>query len=378
MEKIEIIIDNYSQEEKNAALVSALKSENSTLVELVLKLKPDLLAGGAELFKYAIKNCDFELLGELLREPEICENQKLMDEGVRLAVSLARTEKYEVLARLIENVASANVAVEALLGLNNPSFDVITDLLKLGAKAHFWPMHLDKHQLIAEKLFKYGFAKSVEFSEVALEQFCLTICQNNKQGVVKKLVKDRPEMVGKLTEIAVKGGYTSIVKLLHQEKAITAIDDKLFEKAITEKHYFTVKYLVENRIRELKHTDVINAAAFGTVKMMLFLIEQIKLQGNDRTLEHLECVIEIACAFNRVDSVKALLDASGYKCNFDANIKFAATHGDIKMVDLLMKYATKLSNATFDEGIKMAHMNNYVRLAFKMREYRRKNPEKFQ
>lgn len=47
MEKIEIILDNYSQEEKNAALVAALKSGDSTLIELALKLKPDILAGGA-------------------------------------------------------------------------------------------------------------------------------------------------------------------------------------------------------------------------------------------------------------------------------------------------------------------------------------------
>ena len=89
METIEIISDNYSQATKNEALVAALKSDNATLVELVLKLKPDLLAGGAELFKYAVRNCNFELLGELLWEPEIGDNQELLNEGIRIAVSLA-------------------------------------------------------------------------------------------------------------------------------------------------------------------------------------------------------------------------------------------------------------------------------------------------
>ena len=102
MEKIEIILDNYSQKEKNAALVAALKSENSTLVELVLKLNPDLEAGGAELFKYAIKECDFKLLGDLLLKTEISNNQETLNEGIRIAVSLTRTEWCEILSYLIQ------------------------------------------------------------------------------------------------------------------------------------------------------------------------------------------------------------------------------------------------------------------------------------
>lgn len=153
MEKIEIILENYSQEEKNAALVAALKSGNSTLVELVLKLKPDILAGGAELFKYAIRNCNFELLEKLLYEPGIGDNQELLNEGIRIAVSLTQPERYNIVDALIQDSGDANVAVEELLKLNNPSTDAIIDLMKLGAKAYFWPMHLDKHQLIAEKLF---------------------------------------------------------------------------------------------------------------------------------------------------------------------------------------------------------------------------------
>lgn len=377
MEKIEIILDNYSQETKNTALVAALKSENSTLVELVLKLKPDLLAGGAELFRYAIKNCDFELLGELLWEPEICENQKLMDEGVRLAVSLARTEKYEVLARLIENVASANVAVEALLGLDHPSFDVITDLIKLGAKVHFWPMHLDKHQLIAEKLFKKGLGKNVEFSNVALEQFCLTICKNKKQGVVKRIAKERPDLLPALTQIAVAGGYTETVRVLHQEKALTTIGDELFEKAISKKHYFTVKYLAKSGIRELVDTDVFNAAAFGNVKMVQCLIEQMNLQGKVLTDETYSKIIRVACVFERTDCVKMLLD-EGHKCDFDANIKTATVNGDIKTLELLMKYATKLSKAKLEEAINAAVRNDNLQLACKLSAYADKYPEKFQ
>ena len=379
METIEIILDNYSQKTKNEALVAALKSGNATLVELVLKLKPDLLAGGAELFKYAIRNCNFELLGELLWEPEIGDNQELLNEGIRIAVSLERTEWSEVLCTLIQDGGDANVAVEELLKQQHPSIAVIIALLKLGAKAYFWPMHLDRpqHQLIAENLFKKGFGKSVEFSNVALEQFCLNVCKNNKQGVVKKLIKDRPELIPTLTEIAVKEGYTAIIKLLHQENAIKSIDDKLFEKAITGKHYGTVKYLAQNAIRELKHTDVVNAAAFGTVNMMFLLISAIESQGNALTPSKLEIVMDVAVAFNRVDSVKALFDA-GYKCNFDARIRLAATQGYRKMVEVLMKYATKLDESSFDKAAAKALADGYPHLAFKMREHKRKHPEKFQ
>lgn len=339
MEKIEIIIDNYSQETKNEALVAALKSENSTLIELVLKLMPDILAGGRELFKYAIRNCDFELLGELLQKPEITENKELMDEGVRLAVSLKRTEWYEVLAELIADGASCDVALFELLKLDNPYMDVIIGLLKLGGTACFYPMHLEKNQLIAETLFKKGFGKSVEFSRVALEQFCYTICKNDKQGVVKKLIKDRPDWLAILTEIAVKNGFTPVVKVLHKENALTTINEEFFGKAIRGKQYFTVKYLAETGIRQLDFIDVITAAVFGTVKMMFFLIEQIKLQGKELTLNQMATLIKLACWSNRRDSVEALLKA-GYKCDFDAHIKKAASDGRTKMVEVLMKYAT--------------------------------------
>lgn len=377
MEKIEIIIDNYSQAEKNAALVAALKSEDSTLIELALKLNPDIFAGGGELFKYAIKNCNFELLGELLQNPEITENKELMDEGVRIAVSLTRTEWYQVLADLIADGASCDVAVFELLKNDNPSIDVIIGLLKLGGKAYFYPMHLEKNQLIAEILFKKGYGKSVEFSRVALEQFCYTVCKNNKQGVVKKLIKDRPEWIAILTECAVKNGFTAIVRLLYQEKAITTIDDKLFEKTIRGKHYFTVKYLAETGIRELEFTDVITAAVFGTVKMMFLFIEQIKLQGKNLSTDQFATLIKVACWSNRKDSVEALLKA-GYKCDFDANIKKVAGDGRTKMVQILMKYATKLNNISFDEAINCAISNKWVHTASKMRDYRRRNPQKFE
>lgn len=377
MEKIEIIIDNYSQAEKNAALVAALKSEDSTLIELALKLKPDILAGGGELFKYAIKNCNFELLGELLQNPEITENKELMDEGVRIAVSVTRTEWYQVLADLIADGASCDVAVFELLKNDNPSMEVIIGLFKLGGKVCIYPMHLDKNQQIVEKLIKKGFGKSIEFSRVALEQFCYDICKNDKQGVVKKLIKDRPEWIAILTESAVKNGFTSIVRLLYQENVITTIGDNLFEKTIRGKHYFTVKYLAETGIRKLEFIDVINAAVFGTVKMMLFLIEQIKLQGKNLTTDELATLIKVACWSNRKDSVEALLKA-GYKCDFDANIKKVAGDGRTKMVQILMKYATKLNNINFEEAIKCAISNKWIHTVFKMRDYRRRNPQKFE
>ena len=377
MEKIEIIIDNYSQAEKNAALVAALKSENSILIELVLKLKPDVFVGGSELFKYAIKNCDFELLRELLNNSEITENKELMDEGVRIAVSLKRTEWYEVLAHLIANGASCDVALFELLNFDNPSMEVIIGLLKLGGTAYFYPMHLEKNQLIAEKLFKKGFGKSVEFSRVALEQFCYTICKNEKQGVVKKIIKYRPEWLTILTGIAVKNGFTPIVKLLHKENAITTIDEELFEKAIRNKHYFTVKYLAENGVRELEVIDIVTAAVFGTVRIMFFLIEQMKLQGKNLKPEELTTLIKVACWSNRIDSVEALLKA-GYKGDFDANIKQVASSGKTEMVEILMKYATKLNNISFEEAIQCAYSNKWIHTVFMMSEYRRKNPQKFE
>ena len=376
MEKIEIILDNYSQKEKNEALVSALKSDNSTLVELVLKLKPDLLAGGGELLKYAIKECDFELLGQLLWEPQIGDNQELLNEGIRLAISLTRVEKYEILRNLIQDGGDANVAVDELLKMDKPSIEVIKELLKLGAKAQFWPMHLDKNQLIAEKLFKQGYSKSIKFSDVALEQFCITICKNNKQGVVKRIAKERPDMVDKLTEVAVTGGYSKIVKLLHQEKAITTIDDKIFEKAICKMQYFTIKYLVESGICQVKQIDLLNASAFGNVKIVFFFIESAKLQGTPFTSENISCAIEIASNFNRISIVKSLLE-NGYKCDFDSRISFAANHGHGKMVEVLMQYATKLNESIFNKAHTKALTNGHPNLAFKMREHKRKYPEKF-
>lgn len=377
MKKIEIILDDYSLKTRNEALVAALKSGNSTLVELALKLRPDIFAGGEELFKYAIQNCNFELLKQLLWESEINQNKELMEEGIRLAVSLKRVERYEVLEELISGGASVDVAISALLEQDNPSMDVIIGLLKLGGKAQFYPMHLDKNQLIAEKLFKDGFGKFVEFSRVALEQFCTSICKNDKQGVVKSLVKDRPDLIETLTEVAVEDGRLRIVKLLHNENAITTIDKKLFEKAISERHYLTVKYLVESGIHEIEFVDVINAAAFGSIKMLFFFIEQIKQQGKIPASDKFAIAIEVACIYNRKDSVVALLEA-GYQCDFDANIKHAANKGHMKMLDILFKYASTLNNSSFDEAIKLAMKNNHVHTANIMRAYRQKNPQKFQ
>lgn len=379
MEKIEIILDNYPQEERNAALVAALKSGNSTLVEWALKLKADIKAGGEELFKYAITKCDIELLGDLLYWTDISDNQEVLNEGIRMAIESTRTEKWELLSYLIQTVECANLAVEEVLKQAYPDTDVMEDLFKLGAKAHFYPMHLDRpqHQLVAEKLFKEGFGKSIEFSNVALEQFSQTVCQNSKQGVVKKLIKDRPDLVPKLTEIAITGGYTATVRTLHEENVLTSVDDKLFERAISNKHYYTIRYLAENDIRDLVETDVVNAAAFGGVKMMSFLIEQMKAQGKEFTPKMYVKTIRVACAFNRVDVVRQLLQ-EGHKCDFDKNLKNAALSGHTEMVSILMKYATKLNAVNFDEAERLAVCNNYSDLASKMSSYKRKHPEKFE
>ena len=379
MEKIEIILDNYSQEERDAALVAALKSDNSILVELALKLNADINAGGEELFKYAIAKCDIELLGDLLYWTNISDNQEVLNEGIRMAVESTRTEKWELLSYLIQTVECANVAMEEVLKQDYPNTDLMEDLFKLGAKAHFYPMHLDRpqHQLVAEKLFKNGFGKSIEFSNVALEQFCQNVCQNSRQGVVKKLIKDRSDLVPKLTEIAITGGYTATVKTLHQQKALTSVDDKLFEKAISKKQYHTVKYLVDNNIRELVDTDVINAAAFGSVTMILFFRDKMEEDGNEFTPKMYAKIIRVACVFNRTDCVKILL-SEGHKCDFDENIKDAARNGHTELVCILMDYATKLDAATFNDAERLAWDNNHVHLTSKMREHKRKYPEKFQ
>lgn len=379
MEKIEIILDNYPQEERDAALVAALKSGNSTLVEWALKLKADIKAGGEELFKYAIAKCDIELLGDLLYWTDISDNQEVMNEGIRMAVASTRTEKYELLSYLIQTVECANVAVEEVLKQDYPDTDVMTDLFNLGAKAHFYPMHLDRpqHQLVAEKLFKEGFGKSVEFSNVALEQFCQTVCQNSKQGVVKKLIKDRPDLVPKLTEVAITGGYTATVRTLHQENSLTTVDDEIFEKAISKKHYYTVRYLVENGIRKLVYTDVFNAAAFGGVKMMSFLIDQMKEQGEEFTPERYVQTIRIACVFERTEVVRQLLK-EGRKCDFDENLRTAAVNGNMEMASILMRYAPKLNASAFDESESLVLANNYPNIASVMRSYKKKHPEKFE
>lgn len=379
MEKIEIILDNYPQEERDAALVAALKSGNPTLVELVLKLNPSVEAGGEELFKYAITNCDIELLGDLLYETDISENQEALNKGIRMAVSSTRTEKWELLSYLLQNVECANVAVEELLKQDYPDTYAMTDLFKLGAKAHFYPMHLDRpqHQLVAEKLFKEGFGKSVEFSNVALEQFCQTICQNSRQGVVKKLIKDRPDLVPKLTEIAITGGYTATVRTLHQENALTTVNNELFEKAISKKHYYTVRYLAENRIRNLVYTDVLHAAAFGGVKMMSFLIDEMKEQGNEFTPELYAQTSRVACIFVQTEVVRQLLK-EGRKCNFDENIRIAAVNGHMEIASIMMKHAPKLNPLAFDEAENFALSNNHPELASKMRSYKNAHPEKFQ
>lgn len=379
MEKIEIILDNYPQEERNAALVAALKSGNSTLVELALKLEADIKAGGEELFKYAITKCDIELLGDLLYWTDISDNQEALNEGIRMAVASTRTEKWELLSYLIQTVECANVAVEEMLKQDYPDTDVMEDLFKLGAKAHFYPMHLDKpqYQLVAEELFKEGCGKSVEFSNVALEQFCQTVCKNSKQGVVKKLIKDRPDLVPKLTEIAITGGYTATVRTLHQEKALTTVGDELFEKAISKKRYYTVRYLAENGIRKVVYTDVFNAAAFGGVKMMNFLIDQMKEQGEEFTPERYVQTIRIACVFERTEVVRQLLK-EGRKCDFDENIRTAAVNGNMEMASILMRYAPKLNASAFDESESLVLSNNYPDIASAMRSYKRKHPEKFQ
>ncbi|MBQ2835351.1 MAG: hypothetical protein IJE68_00730 [Clostridia bacterium] len=361
--------------------MAALKSDNSTLVELVLKLKPDLLAGGAELFKYAIKNCNFELLGELLWEPEISDNQELLNEGIRLAISLTRSEKYEVVDTLIQDSGDANVAVEELLKQDYPSVDAIIALLKLGAKAHFWPMHLDKHQRIAERLFKEGFGKSVEFSEVAKEQFLYTICRKNRPGVIRKVIQFRTDLVDELTKIAVNKGYTDVLRLLHEEMVITSIDEKLFRKTISGKQFVTAKCIVETGLYKLKTIDIVVATRYCSIQSLKFLIDthskEIKMQEGVVDTMMYAGAIRMACCTNRPDALYAFFDL-GYKCDFEECIKIAAREGYIKIIDTLVKYAGTLNEASYDEAITCAKDNGHKNTFNRLLAYKRNYPDKFQ
>ena len=102
-----------------------------------------------------------------------------------------------------------------------------------------------------------------------------------------------------------------------------------------------------------------------------------ELQGKNLTTDQFATLIKVACWSNRTDSVEALLKA-GYNCDFEANIKQAASDGRTKMVEVLMKYAPKLNNIRFEEAIKCAYTNNRVHTITKLQDYRRKNHQKFE
>ena len=170
MEKAEIVISNYYQEEKDQALVAALKSQNSVLIELALKLKPNLAVGGGALLNYAVANADMALLGELLCMPEIVNNQEIMNEAVRLAVLSERMEWFDVLKKLLEEFGNIDVALATLLENTTHKINVIMWLVENGASAYIQPMHLERILSVREHTHLLFLVKSMirpkEFSAV--------------------------------------------------------------------------------------------------------------------------------------------------------------------------------------------------------------------
>lgn len=380
MDKFTTMKKIYSQETRNSALILALESKNPILIELALELNPDIAIGGGMLLNYAITNCNMQLVKKLMTVPEIVNNEKTMNAAIKLAVSSEKTIWFTVLEELLKNGGSKEVALQAVLEYKMHPLDVSIWLLENGAKAFLAPMHIEKHPNIAEEFFKQGYGKSVQFSTSALEEFCKNICMNNKVRVVRRLIQDRHDLVEKLTEVAVIGGYTRILKVLHEENAITVINEYLFDKAIRNKHYLTIKYIVENNLYQVSRLNVISAAVFGNVKILIFLVEkdyeQIKAQGKNVDYMSYSIAIEFACERNRIDIVVALLEL-GYKCDFDKAIKNAANEGYLKVVDILLKHSTIINSATFEETVESAKACGKMRTANCMQTYRSKNPHKF-
>jgi len=377
MEKAEIIISNYYQEEKDQALVDALKSQNSVLIELALKLKPNLSVGGGELLNYAVVNANIALLGELLWIPEISANNGIMDEAVRLAVLSERMEWFDVLKRLLEEGADMDVALATLFENKTHKIDAIMWLVENGAIANIYPMQLERNPNVVEKIFKAGHGKSVQFGFEGFHMFASNVCKKNNVSVVKALVKDRPDLTEQLIEIAVIEGYPKIVKLLCQEGVITTIDEKIFEKAIYANHYYVVKHLVEQGTHQVRTIDVIRAAGYAGPAILKFFLKEIKKNEPDNPSRKQKTAIYVACVNERKDNVILLLK-EGYPCDFDNNIQIAAVHGCLSLIEELMNYATSLNIDKFEEAIDLAIKNNHIGTANKMKGLKAKFQAKFQ
>lgn len=381
MEIIEKVIKTNSQEKRNMALVAALDSQNSILIELALELKPDVSVGDGRLLKHAISNFDLELLDKILCICEITQNEKIMNEAVQLAASLESPMWFCILTKLIGKGGNKDVALATMIENENCTIDSIIWIIEHGAKAFFATMHIEKHQSVAEAIFKKGYGQSIQFSSEGLEAFCHNICKNNKQSVVKRIIQDCPDLVEKLIETAVTGGYTGTLKLLHEEKAVITISDKLLDKAIQNRHFVVIKYIVENGLHDVTRREIIATTFFGNVKTLFFFIkkdkQQMDLQGQYIDPMRYALGIEAVSGDNRLDNVIALLE-NGYKCNFATAIKNAAVKGYIKMINTLLQYAEKVSNKDFDEAIQLAIQNGHTKITEYMEAYRRKNPQKFE
>lgn len=377
MEKAEIIISNYHQEEKDEALVDALKSQNSVLIELALKLKPNLAVGGGALLNYAVVNADIALLGELLWMPEISDNQGIMDEAVRLAVLSERMEWFDVLQRLVEEGADKDVALATLFERRAQKNDRIMWLVENGASAYIQPMHFERNPNVVEEIFKAGYGKNIDFSSQGFYMFAINICQNNNASVVKALVKDRPDFVEQLIKIAVLDGYPQIVKLLCKEGVITTIDENLFEKAIYKNHYYVVKHLVEQGVHKVEYIDVVRAAGYAGTAMLKFFLEEIKKNEPDNPSRKQKTAIYVACVQERKENALILLK-EGYPCDFDRNIQVAAVNGSASLIEELMDYATSLNMVSFEEAINLAIKNNHIGTVNKMKLLKAKFQAKFQ
>lgn len=312
MDTITRMKKSLSQEERNKTLISALKSENPILIELALELEPDFLAGGEMLLYYAISNSKPWVVQRLMKVPEITENKEIMNKAVRLAVSAEHLLCFSIMEILLKNGGDKDVALAAVLEYKAYPLDISIELIKKGATAFFAPMHLERHQYVAEALFKLGYGKSIQFSTQGLEDFCTNICKSSRVGAVKALIRNRPDLVEKLTQIAVIGGYTATLKVLHQENAITSISSELLDKAIRKKRYYTIKYIVENGLHELELSDIVSAAMFGSEKTLLLFVEN----APKITDEQYSKVINIAKQLGRDASAETLMKVL-YTCDTD-------------------------------------------------------------
>lgn len=317
MEKIEKMKKRYSKKERNMALQAALDSKNPILIELALELEPDISITGGKLLNYAISEGNTILLRKLLDFEEIRKNEQIMNEAIRVAVSLESTVWIAILKELLLKGANQDVALAEVLVVKKYPRDVSIDLIRKGAKAFIATMHIERHYEIVEEIFKLGYGQSIQFSVGGLDEFCYCICKNKRKAVVKCLIKDRPDLVERLTELAIIGGYTATLKLLHQEKAVTTIGEEIFDRAIRKKRYSTIKYIIENELHEVTRVDIVSAAVFGSIKTLLLLVEKDveihKKQGDEIRADRYAKVISIAKTVERNDSVKALLGA-GYIC----------------------------------------------------------------